>query len=163
VEKYYPGVVLPPHLSPFVEDDDSEYVTPDRFALSQRKIDTEAEPASDDEDSEKESEEDNEKSKQVQNKKGKMKSKGGEVFIKSKPYNKTTKMGVQVGKVAEDNQALKDAEAAAEEKRLAILTIPKKKKRLYDKIVYGRKRKATEANKLKAKRAKFDAEQKTKK
>ena len=45
-----------------------------------------------------------------------------------------------------------------EEKRLQEMMIPKKKKKLYSKIIYGQKRKVREANVLKDKRKALDDE-----
>ena len=33
VEDYFPGVELPPHLSPFVKEEEREYVPPERQAM----------------------------------------------------------------------------------------------------------------------------------
>jgi len=46
-----------------------------------------------------------------------------------------------------------------EEKRLREMTIPKKHKRLYDKIKYTQKKKRQEVEKLKSKRAAYDESQ----
>ncbi|XP_072034585.1 pescadillo homolog [Amphiura filiformis] len=37
VEDYFPGTVLPPHLSPFVEEKEGEYVPPEKKALMDRQ------------------------------------------------------------------------------------------------------------------------------
>lgn len=33
VEDYFPGVELPPHLSPFVQEEEGDYVPPERQAM----------------------------------------------------------------------------------------------------------------------------------
>lgn len=33
MEDYFPGAVLPPHLSPFVDEQEGEYVPPEKQAL----------------------------------------------------------------------------------------------------------------------------------
>ena len=33
VEDYFPGVELPPHLSPFVQEEEGDYVPPERRAM----------------------------------------------------------------------------------------------------------------------------------
>lgn len=33
MEDYFPGVELPPHLSPFVEEQEGDYVPPERQAM----------------------------------------------------------------------------------------------------------------------------------
>ncbi|GFW40284.1 hypothetical protein TNCV_1018421 [Trichonephila clavipes] len=61
---------------------------------------------------------------------------------------KRLKMKVTEGipvKIDAEKLALKEA---AEEKRLAILSMPKKDKRLYNKIMYGQKRKKREVRML---------------
>jgi len=59
VEKYFPGVQLPPHLSPFVEEAPGEYIPPEKMQLdfpsssvADRKSDSESEVSDDDEKSE---------------------------------------------------------------------------------------------------------------
>ena len=41
VEDYFPGVELPPHLSPFVQEEEGDYIPPERQAMleEQRKAD----------------------------------------------------------------------------------------------------------------------------
>ena len=42
VEDYFPGVELPPHLSPFVEEQEGDYVPPERQAMLEEQRQTEA-------------------------------------------------------------------------------------------------------------------------
>jgi pescadillo protein len=44
VDNYLPGSVLPPHLSPFVEEKEGDYVPPERFGQRQPENDIEEEP-----------------------------------------------------------------------------------------------------------------------
>ena len=43
LNNYLPGSVLPPHLSPFVEEKEGDYVPPERFGQRQAEIDVEEE------------------------------------------------------------------------------------------------------------------------
>ncbi|PWA19581.1 hypothetical protein CCH79_00006978 [Gambusia affinis] len=92
VEDYFLGVTLPPHLSPFVEEKEGDYVPPEKLKI----------------------------------------------------------MALQRGE-------------KPEEKRLAIMMMKKKEKYLYDKIMFGKKRKVREGNKLAAKRKAHDDAEKAKK
>ena len=38
MESYFPGATLPPHLSPFVEEEEGDYVPPERQALINRQL-----------------------------------------------------------------------------------------------------------------------------
>lgn len=53
-------------------------------------------------------------------------------------------MKVTPGKVKLENSARLEQEEKAEEKRLAIMMMKKKEKYLYDKIMFGKKRKIRE-------------------
>ena len=55
-------------------------------------------------------------------------------------------MTVAAGSVEKVNVDKKIQKQEAEEKRLAEMMIPKKKKRLYNKIMYAKKKKAQEVN-----------------
>ena len=41
VEDYFPGVELPPHLSPFVQEEEGDYVPPERQAMLEEQRQTE--------------------------------------------------------------------------------------------------------------------------
>ena len=53
--------------------------------------------------------------------------------------------------ISEPEEVVREREGR-EERRLAIMTMNKKRKRLYDKIMWSRKRKATEVKELKRRR-----------
>ncbi|KAL1440421.1 hypothetical protein MTO96_009462 [Rhipicephalus appendiculatus] len=61
-------------------------------------------------------------------------------------------IGVKAATVVREDPEKVAQRIKSEEKRLAVLMIPKKHKRLYDKIVFGQKRRAREAAALKQKR-----------
>ena len=138
VQKYFMGTTLPPHLSPFIEESEGEYVPPEKVELKNlQAMDT----------NEHESEESEE-----------------EVIQKKKPVEKNKKnieikektMAVRPGSVLIEDKERIARQEKDEEKRLAVMMIPKKKKRLYSKIMFGKKRKTKEAEKLRSKRKEFD-------
>ncbi|XP_006818888.1 pescadillo homolog [Saccoglossus kowalevskii] len=131
VEDYFVGTLLPPHLSPFVEEKEGEYVPPEKQALSAKhKQDEEQEEEAMMEDS---------------------------VKVK-KPKKRKRKMKVEAGKVElEDENRIKENDQK-EERKLAEMMIPKKRKRLYNKIMYKKKMEAKEARKLAEKRKQYDQE-----
>lgn len=55
-------------------------------------------------------------------------------------------MKVTPGKVKKEDRGRLEQEEKAEEKRLAIMMMKKKEKYLYDKIMFGKKRKVREAS-----------------
>ncbi len=77
--------------------------------------------------------------------------KGSKPEDDSKPLSMTVRPGVVI---KENKQKIGEKE----EKRLAVMMIPKKK-RLYSKIMFGKKRKAKEVKKLKAKRQLCESKQ----
>merc|ERR1711936_790835 len=106
VDDYVPGGVLPPHLSPFVEEKGDDYIPPERKEILKREKEQLLGDAKTDEE--------------------------GVVDVPA------------------------DAEMSAEEKKLAVTMLPKKKKALYDKIVHSKKKKASSVRKLEAKRKLHD-------
>lgn len=163
-EDYFIGVNLPPHLSPFVEEKDGDYVPPEKLKIiamqqgqktvnedeaNEESEDEEEQEDEDDDDEEDEDEEEEENLKKIEE----QKAKGKSLQVKVTP-----------GKLKVESAARLEQEEKAEDKRLAIMMMKKKEKYLYDKIMFGKKRKVREANKLAAKRKAYDdAEKATKK
>ncbi|KAK9522724.1 hypothetical protein VZT92_019170 [Zoarces viviparus] len=165
VEDYFLGVTLPPHLSPFVEEKDGDYVPPEKLKIMalQRgekpaiEEEEEEEEEEDDDDEEEEEEEENEDDDEE------VEEKNLKKMEEQRSQGKSLPVKVTAGKVKVDNPARLEQEKKAEEKRLAIMMMKKKEKYLYDKIMFGKKRKIREANKLTAKRKAHDDAEKSKK
>ncbi|KAM6944922.1 pescadillo [Lycodopsis pacificus] len=162
VEDYFLGVTLPPHLSPFVEEKDGDYVPPEKLKImalqrgEKPAIDDEEEEEEEDDEEEEEDDDDDDDDEEVEEKNLKK--------IEEQRYQgKSLPVKVTAGKVKVDNPARLEQEEKAEEKRLAIMMMKKKEKYLYDKIMFGKKRKIREANKLTAKRKAHDDAEKSKK
>ncbi|XP_055774904.1 pescadillo homolog isoform X3 [Salvelinus fontinalis] len=154
VEDYFLGVTLPPHLSPFVEEKDGDYVPPEKLKLialqrGEKHVqdDDEEEDDDDEEDNDEVDDEDLTEEKNLK-KMEDQRSQGKQTLAvkvtpgKVKPW--------ETGSVG--NKVRLEQEEKAEEKRLAIMMMKKKEKYLYDKIMFGKKRTTREANKLAAKR-----------
>ena len=139
VENYFIGEVLPPHLSPFIEESPNDYVPPEKEALLKLQS-----GIADDDSNDKQTIEEAVNKDAEQNR-----NKNKESEISVVPL-------VRPGNVEKMNKQKMDETLAAEEKRLSTLMIPKKKKRLYNKIMYGKKRKTKEAEKLRAKRKEYE-------
>uniref|UniRef100_A0A8D2J8G4 Pescadillo homolog n=1 Tax=Varanus komodoensis TaxID=61221 RepID=A0A8D2J8G4_VARKO len=143
VADYFPGVLLPPHLSPFVAEKEGDYIPPEKLKLLalQRgeKLEEigsgDEEESEEDEDAAEGSEEDREEEEEEEetDKEEEERLKKMELLVK-----------VTAGKVlAEDKQRLMQ-EQQSEEKRLAIMMMKKREKYLYQKIMFGKKRKIRE-------------------
>ncbi|KAM4578409.1 pescadillo isoform 2-T2 [Fundulus diaphanus] len=159
VEDYFLGVTLPPHLSPFVEEKEGDYVPPEKLKImalqrGEQPEEEEEEEEEDDDDDDDEEEEDEEEEAEEKNLKK---------MEKQKSQGKSLEVKVTPGKLKVENPARLEQEEKAEEKRLAIMMMKKKEKYLYDKIMFGKKRKVREANKLAAKRKAHDDAEKAKK
>jgi len=126
INDYVPGALLPPHLSPFVEEKEGDYVPPERKEMLEREKELLRTEAS------QEDEED--------------RIEEGDAIAEVSKRTSGNKR-----KHTEDADALND-----EEKKLALMMLPKKKKALYDKIMHSKKKKASHARKLKEKRAQHD-------
>lgn len=144
-DDYLIGAKLPPHLSPFVSEKKGEYVPPDKTKMISLRKQFEQEVASE---SEAESEID------VASKKSKKVEESGERNNKGQvnKSNKKSKMAVKKGHIKiEDKEELKKREDA-EHRKMGIMMIPKKKKRLFDKIERTNKQKAKKSAKMRNKR-----------
>ncbi|XP_078680276.1 pescadillo homolog [Branchiostoma floridae x Branchiostoma belcheri] len=190
VEDYFPGVVLPPHLSPFVEYKEGDYVPPEKEALSRRQqglntgdtasretedsdeeeeeegeeaeeeeIDDEDEEEGeeevDDDDDDEEDDEEEEDEKQIVEKRTPTKRKQDEV-----PNTPPSSIKVKAGKLDYEDASSKASREDWEARKLAIMMIPKKRKRLFEKLSKRERRKKHEAKKLTAKREEYEKTQK---
>lgn len=170
VEDYFLGVTLPPHLSPFVEEKDGDYVPPEKLKImalqrgekpAEEQEDEEEEEDGEDEDEEEDEDDDNEEEDDDEEEQAE--EKNLKKMEKQKAQGKSLQVKVTPGKMKVEDKARLDQEEKAEEKRLAIMMMKKKEKYLYDKIMFGKKRKVREANKLAAKRKAHDDAEKSKK
>lgn len=171
VEDYFLGVTLPPHLSPFVVEKDGDYVPPEKLkimalqrgenpAQGQEEEDEEEEEGEDEEEEEEEDDNDDEEEEDDEEE---AEEKNLKKMEEQRSQGKSLSVKVTPGKMKVENPARLEQEEQAEEKRLAIMMMKKKEKYLYDKIMFGKKRKVREANKLAAKRKAFDDAEKAKK
>ncbi|KAI3372875.1 hypothetical protein L3Q82_023327 [Scortum barcoo] len=179
VEDYFIGVTLPPHLSPFVEEKEGDYIPPEKLKIMALQrgeqpgthnlyILLPLKPR-------------NRTKKKTARRRVKMKRRKmmtmkrrrrrmddeeeaeEKTLKKMEEQRSQGKVKVTPGKVKVENPARLEQEEKAEEKRLAIMMMKKKEKYLYDKIMFGKKRKVREANKLAAKRKAHDDAEKSKK
>ncbi|XP_065760451.1 pescadillo homolog [Muntiacus reevesi] len=178
VADYFPGVQLPPHLSPFVTEKEGDYVPPEKLKLlalqrgehpgnlneSEEEDEEEDDEGDGEEEGEKEEEEDmeadSEKEEEArltaleeQRLEGKTEAR---LTTPEEPRLEGKKPRVMAGTVKlEDKQRLAQEEES-EAKRLAIMMMKKREKYLYNKIMFGKRRKIREANKLAEKRKAHD-------
>ncbi|KAM6422876.1 pescadillo homolog [Liasis olivaceus] len=163
VADYFPGVMLPPHLSPFVSEKEGDYIPPEKLKLL--ALQRGEEPAEDSESGEQEesgeeeedategSEEDSDKEDE-----GKLRK-----MEAQRSQSKSLPVKVTPGQVVKEDKQRLMQEQQSEEKRLAIMMMKKREKYLYQKIMFGKKRKIREANKLAEKRKAHDAAAKSEK
>lgn len=151
-QEYFPGVKLPPHLSPFVEEESDElhYVTPDVARLKGQAVNPMEV-----------SEETAETIKRVQETK-KRKKKSTAQGSSEKKSKSITQSKVVSGQVVKADLRKETAQTESEEKKLAVMMIAKKQKKLYDKIVKLKKDKVRKVAKLTAKRVHWEDEQRSK-
>jgi len=162
VENYLPGSILPPHLSPFVEEKEGDYIPREKLSNRQPDIDEEAEISNK-----------NKNNSSLINSNGtnSQKRKRKENIVENQQKTSTNEnkqdskeerlksMRVESGKIQKVNTQHIAKTKQDEEKRLREMTIPKKHKRLYDKIKYTQKKKRQEVEKLKRKRSEYDDSQ----
>uniref|UniRef100_A0A3Q3X5H9 Pescadillo homolog n=1 Tax=Mola mola TaxID=94237 RepID=A0A3Q3X5H9_MOLML len=169
VEDYFLGVTLPPHLSPFVEEKDGDYVPPEKLKIMalQRGEKPGTNPNEDEEEEDDEEvedeEEENDDNEEDDDEEEEAEEKNLQKMEEQRSQGKSLHVKVTPGKVKVEDPARLEQEEKAEEKRLAVMMMKKKEKYLYDKIMFGKKRKIREANKLAAKRKAHDDAEKSKK
>ncbi|MEQ2199576.1 mRNA-binding ribosome synthesis protein [Xenoophorus captivus] len=164
VEDYFLGVTLPPHLSPFVEEKEGDYVPPEKLKImALQRGEKPAQQDEEEEEEEEEEEDEDEEEEENEEEEEEVEEKNLKKMEEQRSQGKSLQVKVTPGKVKAENPARLELEEKAEEKRLAIMMMKKKEKYLYDKIMFGKKRKVREANKLAAKRKAHDDAEKAKK
>ncbi|XP_036849403.2 pescadillo homolog isoform X1 [Manis javanica] len=164
VADYFPGVQLPPHLSPFVSEKEGDYVPPEKLKLlalqrgehpgslneSEEEVEDDSEGDGDgDEGEENEEEEEDGEA-------GSEKEEEARLTALEEQRMEGKQPRVMAGTVkVEDKQRLAQEEES-EAKRLAIMMMKKRERYLYNKIMFGKRRKIREANKLAEKRKAHD-------
>lgn len=163
VAEYFPGMQLPPHLSPFVSEKEGDYIPPEKLKLLalQRGED----PGNLEEEEEEDEDDDNEGDVAAENEEEDVEAESEEEEDKEEEVRLSAleqhrleekKPQVMAGTVKlEDKQRLAQEEES-EAKRLAIMMMKKREKYLYQKIMFGKRRKIREANKLAEKRKAHD-------
>jgi len=219
-KSYFPGNPLPPHLSPFVQEREGDYVPPEKKKLlelqsgisgdaareeeeedeeeGEESDDAEEEEDEEDDGKEEESEQESEVEKEVEGEEEddgeedddddveeededeeeeeneesdssssddedspKLKRPRLETAPKQQHKSMTKeqrleKMAVSAAAPKRDNSREVNFQTENEERKLQEMMIPKKRKRLYDKIVKGKKKRSAGAKRLEEKRSKID-------
>ncbi|KAG9510855.1 Pescadillo-like protein, partial [Fragariocoptes setiger] len=165
VDEYLPGAKLPPHLSPFVEERKGDYVPPDKIRLLNLRKAYESELndeakiqdgdiSEDGATTDGEGAEDATRS-EIENCRIKEKRRRRKERDSNKS-NKKSGMRVKPGKLQVVDRAKLEEEEAAEHRKMEIMMIPKRKKRLFDRITKTQKEKKHKVDKMKAKRKVVD-------
>jgi len=187
VEDYFQDAELPPHLSPFVEEKEGDYVPPEKQKLmdpdsgvgdvsdeeedddeeeEEEEIDEEegdqvSEDESDEEEDDEEDDDDDDDDDEEDSPQKKKRKNEDAADVPNKKAKKGMKVAAgEIEVLNKDKQVKKQQD---EERKLAEMMIPKKKKQLYNKIVHSRKTRAKEVRILTEKREAHDKEAKKKK
>eukprot|EP01137_Pigoraptor_chileana_P007371 Opistho-2@52866 len=174
---YAPGRTLPPHLSPFVEATEGEYVPQGAPTGDDNGESVAADMDADSEDEEEKGDEsagsadedagasDDEAAVFQKELEAELK---GKSFSQQQQQAKKPKKGGKVEAAApaaapaQKKRKKDEASAAEEEKELAKIMMPKRQKRLYDQIMFSKKKKTEEAVKLEGRRREIEKAPKAK-
>ncbi|XP_077806103.1 pescadillo homolog isoform X2 [Macaca mulatta] len=163
VAEYFPGVQLPPHLSPFVTEREGDYVPPEKLKLLalQRgedpgNLNESEEEEEEDDDNEGDGDEEGKEEEEEEDAEAGSEKEEEARLSALEEQRMEGKPRVMAGTLKlEDKQRLAQEEES-EAKRLAIMMMKKREKYLYQKIMFGKRRKIREANKLAEKRKAHD-------
>ncbi|XP_022109503.1 pescadillo homolog [Acanthaster planci] len=176
VEEYFPGVVLPPHLSPFVEEKEGDYIPPEKRTLLDRQMgintgrtteedEEEMDGSEDEEDEGEDASEDEEEShlaeveekhlSQLERKQDRKEQKED----KQHKAADSSKLSVEAGQVQSINPVYEAEKEARMERSLQEMMMTKKRKRLYQKLMKKRKMKQKQVRKLTSRREQYEQEQ----
>lgn len=165
---YFPGVPCPPHLSPFVEEKEGEYVPEEKVKFLKRIQGDLMDEDEEDDDSDVPEEDDDDEEEQDDVTEtvsaGKKRKRGVDASDQAAKMSKSAPgMAVTEGTIERVDKQKKLVRQQAEEKRLGEMMIAKKHKRLYHKIMTSRKKSSQEAKKLHDKKEKIQAQKRGKK
>ncbi|XP_051021158.1 pescadillo homolog [Acomys russatus] len=165
VAEYFPGVQLPPHLSPFVSEKEGDYIPPEKLKLLALQRGEDPGNLKEEDEDEEDEDDDNEgdgdvarENQEEEDVEADSEEEEEEAHLSSLEQRRLEgkKPQVVAGTVKlEDKQRLAQEEES-EAKRLAIMMMKKREKYLYQKIMFGKRRKIREANKLAEKRKAHD-------
>jgi pescadillo protein len=157
---YTIGAVLPPHLSPFVEESEDDYMPPERKAqLAAAKSIHAADMALEAANGE-EGEEEEEDTEEVYREELEAELRGEDATAEAQDEGESgapAAKRVKGGKKKQKSKAEAAKEEAHERKELAKLMMPRKDRKLYSRIMHGKKKKQREAAELVARRQAIDS------
>ncbi|XP_042523639.1 pescadillo homolog [Dipodomys spectabilis] len=165
VAEYFPGVQLPPHLSPFVSEKEGDYIPPEKLKLLALQRGERPEHVKEEEEDEEEEDEEEEEDSEDDGDEGEENEEEGASSEKEEEAQlaamEEQRLGGKKPRVMAGTVKLEDKQRLAQEeeseaKRLAIMMMKKREKYLYQKIMFGKRRKIREANKLAEKRKAHD-------
>ncbi|CAH1802182.1 unnamed protein product [Owenia fusiformis] len=177
VEEYFIGADLPPHLSPFVEETEGVYAPPEQLGVETTDSGIDNAESSDEEEDVEQDEEDGEEGESEEGEdeedeefgdededddeeeEDEIKERLGKRKLEEDKSSAKKRMSVEAGQMESVDVEKRLKKQTDEERKLAEMMIPKKNKRLYNKIVYKKKKMAQEAKILTEKRADYDKKQ----